>query len=67
MNQKYEILADALRLIARREHCNCGCPSGSSADPLKVMHAYQIALNALKEVGEFVPVMANKFYDSNTD
>lgn len=63
MNQKYEIMADALRRIARREHCNCGCPMGASADPLPTMFAYQVALNALKEVGEFIPVMANNFTD----
>jgi hypothetical protein len=63
MNQKYEVLADALRQIARYEHCNCGCPNARSGAPLSALHALQIATNALKDVGEFIPVRANDFTD----
>lgn len=64
MNQQYQILADALREIARYEHCNCGCPGARSANPLATMHAFQVAKNALERVGEFIPVMANSFVDN---
>lgn len=63
LQQKYEILADALRSIARYEHCNCGCPYGEYANPPKDIQSFFIAKEALESIGEFIPTMANSFYD----
>lgn len=63
MNQNYEILAQALRDIARYEHCNCGCPGAAKGASLDRAHSFQIAVQALRRVGEPIPVMANSFVD----
>lgn len=52
LEQKYEIISEALRLIGSFEKCSCGCDLARKPKVFSPIETWLIANDALKAVGE---------------